>query len=288
MAAPTYPEGVETRLADMSGVFVPGAVVEFSLPDKLLKISTGDPIYPAKWTVAFNPQTGKIPAQPFPANDQDDIGISPTDPVTGYLYGAQVIVPGQAREPVFYFGVPGGVGVLDLDTQAHYSTPGIIEGGSGEGTLIVELPGSVTLAELATALETVSGLPDPAGNGGEYLRVKEDESGFELVDPPTGGAPGDDGASAYEVARANGFVGTEAQWLASLKGTKGDPGDQGPPGGPGANGAPGAPAQVYVQQDDGTFLLTGVQQKRFVAYDSTRPSVGLNAGDELVQYDPEG
>ena len=32
------------------------------------------------------------------------------------------------------------------------------------------------------------------------------------------------GMSAYQVAVTNGFVGTEAQWLASLVGPKGDPG----------------------------------------------------------------
>ncbi len=36
---------------------------------------------------------------------------------------------------------------------------------------------------------------------------------------------GDNGLSAYEVAVANGFVGTEAEWLLSLKGEKGDSGD---------------------------------------------------------------
>jgi len=35
------------------------------------------------------------------------------------------------------------------------------------------------------------------------------------------------GLSAYEVAVENGFSGTEAQWLASLKGPKGDDGNQG-------------------------------------------------------------
>lgn len=33
------------------------------------------------------------------------------------------------------------------------------------------------------------------------------------------------GASAYEIAVANGFVGTEEEWLASLKGEKGDSGN---------------------------------------------------------------
>ena len=58
---------------------------------------------------------------------------------------------------------------------------------------------------------------------------------------------GADGASAYEIAVDNGFVGTESEWLASLKGDKGDQGDPGEPGSPGtddttffANGALGA------------------------------------------------
>src|SRR5690606_31134835 len=57
------------------------------------------------------------------------------------------------------------------------------------------------------------------------------------------GADGADGASAYEVALANGFVGTEAEWLASLVGPKGDPGEKGDPGDkgdPGEQGPPGA------------------------------------------------
>lgn len=36
------------------------------------------------------------------------------------------------------------------------------------------------------------------------------------------GVRGDDGKSAYELALANGYVGTEAEWLESLKGDKGD------------------------------------------------------------------
>lgn len=55
-----------------------------------------------------------------------------------------------------------------------------------------------------------------------------------LVGPPGNpGTPGDDGDSAYAVAVTNGFVGTEAQWLASLVGPEGDPGDPGPTGPPG-------------------------------------------------------
>lgn len=39
------------------------------------------------------------------------------------------------------------------------------------------------------------------------------------------GTKGGDGKSAYQIAVDNGFVGNEAQWLASLKGDKGDKGD---------------------------------------------------------------
>jgi hypothetical protein len=38
---------------------------------------------------------------------------------------------------------------------------------------------------------------------------------------------GVDGKSAYDIAVANGFVGTEEEWLASLRGEKGDAGDDG-------------------------------------------------------------
>lgn len=47
------------------------------------------------------------------------------------------------------------------------------------------------------------------------------------------------GDSAYEVAVKNGFVGTEAEWLASLKGDQGDQGIQGPVGPTGSTGDTG-------------------------------------------------
>ena len=41
------------------------------------------------------------------------------------------------------------------------------------------------------------------------------------------GLPGADGKSAYQIAVEQGFAGSEADWLASLKGEKGDKGDAG-------------------------------------------------------------
>ena len=53
---------------------------------------------------------------------------------------------------------------------------------------------------------------------------------------------GADGASAYDIAVANGFVGTEAEWLESLvgaDGAQGPQGETGPQGPPGIDGADG-------------------------------------------------
>lgn len=44
------------------------------------------------------------------------------------------------------------------------------------------------------------------------------------------------GESAYEVAVRNGYLGTEEEWLATLKGEKGDKGDTGPQGEKGEQG----------------------------------------------------
>ena len=47
------------------------------------------------------------------------------------------------------------------------------------------------------------------------------DSGERGIQGPAG-TDGTDGKSAYEIAVANGFVGTESEWLASLKGAPGD------------------------------------------------------------------
>src|SRR5690625_2342276 len=54
-----------------------------------------------------------------------------------------------------------------------------------------------------------------------------------------GGGEGEPGKSAYEIAVEHGFVGSEEEWLESLKGEKGDKGDPGEPGATGATGAKG-------------------------------------------------
>ena len=84
----------------------------------------------------------------------------------------------------------------------------LIEIGTGGGYIRWRYVGNSTWTNLVS-LESLRG---PAGANGAQ------------------GPKGDTGLSAYQVAVANGFAGTQAEWLASLKGEKGEKGDQGPPG----------------------------------------------------------
>jgi hypothetical protein len=72
------------------------------------------------------------------------------------------------------------------------------------------------------------------------------------------GEIGDDGPaglSAYQVALANGFVGTQAAWLLSLKGAKGDTGDDGTDGTNGTDGTDGVDGKsAYEIAVDGGFV----------------------------------
>ena len=65
------------------------------------------------------------------------------------------------------------------------------------------------------------------------------------------GANGKDGRSAYEIAIENGFVGTAAEWLESLKGKDGIDGKDGLPGKDGKNGADGLPGKDGTNGKDG-------------------------------------
>jgi hypothetical protein len=104
------------------------------------------------------------------------------------------------------------------------------------------------LSDIQTGQSTIVYLPGPAG--------------------PTGatgpaGADGQDGSSAYQVAVANGFVGTETAWLASLvgpTGAQGPAGATGPQGPEGPQGDPG-PARpgllTVTGQPDNTLGIDG-------------------------------
>lgn len=60
-----------------------------------------------------------------------------------------------------------------------------------------------------------------AGFSSQQVQITDLRSDVDALGP---GIDGEDGASAYEIAVANGFVGTESDWLLSLHGTDGTDG----------------------------------------------------------------
>ena len=78
-----------------------------------------------------------------------------------------------------------------------------------------------------------------------YTKLLKKLSGMQT------GANGKDGRSAYEIAIENGFVGTVAEWLESLKGRDGIDGKDGLPGKDGKDGADGLPGKDGTNGKDG-------------------------------------
>ena len=92
-------------------------------------------------------------------------------------------------------------------------------------------------------LESLKGADGKDGingkDGADGLPGKDGIDGQNGADGQDG-VNGSDGKSAYEIAVANGFTGTEAEWLENLKGIDGKDGADGLPGKDGVDGEPGA------------------------------------------------
>ncbi len=84
-----------------------------------------------------------------------------------------------------------------------------------------------------------------------YTKVQAEEKFALKGDGGGSGAAGKDGASAFEIAVANGFEGTEAEWLASLKGEKGEKGDTGAQGVQGIQGLQGEKGEAGEKGEKG-------------------------------------
>lgn len=96
------------------------------------------------------------------------------------------------------------------------------------------------------------------------------------------GSRGADGKSAYEVALQNGFTGTEADWLTSLKGQKGDTGakgergekgEAGETGEKGEKGDTGTPGKDGVNGTDGKDGANGFSPTVIVTETSTGATI---------------
>lgn len=128
--------------------------------------------------------------------------------------------------------------------------------------------------ELNTATITVDSKKNITGSTGTSMRVTTGPQGPK----------GDDGKSAYEVAVAAGFTGTEEEWLASLVGPQGPqgadstvPGPQGPQGETGPQGEQGIQGE---KGDTGAGVPTGgdigdvLSKKSTTDYDTEWVGVG--------------
>ena len=91
-------------------------------------------------------------------------------------------------------------------------------------------------------------------------RLNKLEQGVQNEQVGTPGAAGTNGKSAYEIARANGFTGTESDWIASLKGEKGDTGAAGTNGKDGKDAAitPGTAVADVAEGADAAALRTSL------------------------------
>lgn len=104
---------------------------------------------------------------------------------------------------------------------------------------------------------TGNGLPE-GGNIGDII-VNTGPGQGEWQPNTGGGEPGPPGESAYEIAVAEGFVGTEAEWLESLVGEQGPQGIQGPDGPQGSEGPQGPEGDVGPQGPAGADGEQGLQ-----------------------------
>jgi hypothetical protein len=113
---------------------------------------------------------------------------------------------------------------------------------------------------IGTVEEWLLSLEGPAGpQGPQGIQGEPGIDGTNGLDgaPGADGVDGTDGLSAYEVAVANGFIGTEAAWLESLVGPQGPIGETGPAGADGAEGPQGPIGETGPTGPQGETGLTG-------------------------------
>lgn len=129
-------------------------------------------------------------------------------------------------------GTPGQGGQNGHSIVANSRVATALECVASAGTAVdfyLDLDGSLNFSAgdlLQAGVVACNGINGQDGQDGE-----DGEDGDDGID----GTNGQDGKSAYEIAVENGFVGTEAEWLASLQGEDGEDGQDGAPGTPGTS-----------------------------------------------------
>lgn len=100
-------------------------------------------------------------------------------------------------------------------------------GKDGNGIVSIKKTGSEGLKDIYTILYTNGTTTTyEVTNGADGTNGRDGVDGKDGKDG-TNGTDGTNGKSAYEIAKDNGFVGSEDDWLDSLKGEKGDNGSNG-------------------------------------------------------------
>lgn len=159
-----------------------------------------------------------------------------------YEVGTNKVITGRNIDDYFPHSGGGGEGgttnYAELSNKPSINSTTLLDNKTGSQLGLVNMPATGSVGQVLT-VKSVNAAGKP--------------SEVECTDPAAGskGDKGDPGDSAYEVAKANGYSGTETEWLASLKGEKGDTGatgaigpkgDKGEKGSKGDKGDPGDPA----------------------------------------------
>ena len=131
------------------------------------------------------------------------------------------------------------------------------------------------IAKISYGEEWLKNVLDKKALKSEVFTQTEANAKFALK-----GEAGVRGLSAYEVAVANGYTGTQTQWLASLKGATGAKGDKGDTGAKGETGAKGADGKDFNGELPGTILRVNGQQAIFD--NGTTMIYGTNNRDTLI------
>ncbi len=154
----------------------------------------------------------------------------------------------------------------------------------GEHTAVALTAAGTIAIPLATASESgtvILGTDTPI-SGRNILPVGKDSSGKLAVSA--------DGLSAFDSAKKMGFVGTEEEWVASLKGEQGAPGEPGPQGIQGIQGDQGVPG-VVDEELISTILSNTIYRPEGIEFTTAEGTTSINcrwAQISLVHCPPAG
>ena len=170
-------------------------------------------------------------------------------PTPGSIFSAQLVASGDYNLPKT-ISLTSGEYILVLGRDYTYDETGVIEIFDAEyyyNTILI----ADGVAKNSQGEKGDQGIQGEKGEKGDQgIQGEKGEKGDQGIQGEKGekgdqgirGEAGTAGKSAYEIAVENGFVGTEAEWLASLKGESGAAGQDGINGTNGTNGEAGKSA----------------------------------------------